>query len=173
MPEQLEPEPELLGVRHVVGGEVLDPLVGDVVEVHPGAERQPGEDRHLRRGVAAGRRPRSGRPRRTRVPGPPSARPRRRRRWRPSAVRMKFVVPLTIPRTRSTWAPASDSESTRMTGTTPATAASKRSSVAALARGLPQLGAVAAQQLLVGGHDRRAAASARRRRSRAWGPRRP
>src|SRR3954447_11017392 len=40
---------------------------------------------------------------------------------------MKFVVPLTIPCRRSTWAAASDSCSTRMTGTTPATAASKRS----------------------------------------------
>src|SRR3954466_4366793 len=40
---------------------------------------------------------------------------------------MKFVVPLTIPCRRSTWAAASVSCSTRMTGTTPATAASKRS----------------------------------------------
>ena len=37
---------------------------------------------------------------------------------------MKFVVPLTIPWMRSTCAPASDSRSTRTTGTTPATAAS-------------------------------------------------
>ena len=43
------------------------------------------------------------------------------------SVRMKFVVPLTMPWTRSTCAAASDSCSTRMTGTTPATAASKRS----------------------------------------------
>ncbi len=43
------------------------------------------------------------------------------------SVRMKFVVPLTIPCTRSISAPASDSCSTRMTGTTPATAPSKRS----------------------------------------------
>src|SRR3954451_17739806 len=40
---------------------------------------------------------------------------------------MKLLVPLTIPVTRSTWAPASDSCSTRMIGTTPPTAASKRS----------------------------------------------
>src|SRR4051812_15488779 len=40
---------------------------------------------------------------------------------------MKFVVPLTIPWMRSTCAPASVSCSTRMTGTTPATAPSKRS----------------------------------------------
>ena len=37
------------------------------------------------------------------------------------------MVPLTIPWMRSTWAAASDSCSTRMTGTTPATAPSKRS----------------------------------------------
>ena len=43
------------------------------------------------------------------------------------SVRMKLVVPLTIPCTRSIVAPASDSCSTRMTGTTPATAPSKRS----------------------------------------------
>ena len=40
---------------------------------------------------------------------------------------MKFVVPLTIPCTRSIVAPASDSWSTRITGTTPATAPSNRS----------------------------------------------
>src|SRR4051812_47883386 len=40
---------------------------------------------------------------------------------------MKFVVPLTIPWMRSTCAAASVSWSTRMTGTTPATAPSKRS----------------------------------------------
>src|SRR4051812_17790448 len=40
---------------------------------------------------------------------------------------MKLVVPLTIPCTRSTNVAASDSCRTRMTGTTPATAASKRS----------------------------------------------
>ena len=47
---------------------------------------------------------------------------------------MKFVVPLTIPWMRSTRAPASDSCSTRMTGTTPATAPSKRSWTCARAR---------------------------------------
>ena len=51
--DQLQPEPELVRVGHVVGGDVLDPLVGDLVEVHGGRERQPGEDRHLGRGVAA------------------------------------------------------------------------------------------------------------------------
>src|SRR4051794_32975835 len=40
---------------------------------------------------------------------------------------MKLVVPLTMPCSRSRCAPASDSCSTRITGTTPATAASKRS----------------------------------------------
>ena len=48
------------------------------------------------------------------------------------AVRMKLVVPFTIPYTRSMWAAASVSEMTRMAGTTPATAASKRSYTAAL-----------------------------------------
>ena len=41
--------------------------------------------------------------------------------------RMKLVVPLTIPWTRSTWAAASVSWITRITGTIPPTAASKRS----------------------------------------------
>ena len=43
------------------------------------------------------------------------------------SVRMKLVVPLTIPCTRSIVAPASDSWITRITGTTPATAPSNRS----------------------------------------------
>ena len=43
------------------------------------------------------------------------------------SVRMKLVVPFTMPCTRSMWAAASVSEITRMAGTTPATAASKRS----------------------------------------------
>ena len=40
---------------------------------------------------------------------------------------MKLVVPFTMPCTRSMWAAASVSEITRMAGTTPPTAASKRS----------------------------------------------
>jgi hypothetical protein len=52
-PDQLERQPEIAGVGHVVGGDVLDPLVGDLVEVHRGGERQAGEDRHLGGGVAA------------------------------------------------------------------------------------------------------------------------
>ena len=49
--------------------------------------------------------------------------------------------------------PASDSSSTRTTGTTPATAASKRSCTPALARGVEELLAVLGEQLLVGGDD--------------------
>ena len=51
--DQLQPEPELAGVLDVVGGDVLDALVADLVEVHRRVERQPGEDRHLRGGVLA------------------------------------------------------------------------------------------------------------------------
>ena len=51
--DQLQPEPELVRVGHVVGRDVLDPLVDDLVEVDRGRERQPGEDRHLGGGVAA------------------------------------------------------------------------------------------------------------------------
>ena len=40
-------------VGHVVGGDVLDALVADVVEVHRRVEGQPREDRHLRRRVLA------------------------------------------------------------------------------------------------------------------------
>ena len=43
------------------------------------------------------------------------------------SLRMKLVVPFTIPCTRSMWAAASVSWITRITGTTPPTAASKRS----------------------------------------------
>ena len=51
--EQLQRQAELLGVGDVVGLDLGDPLVGDVVERHRGAEGQPGEDRHLRRRVGA------------------------------------------------------------------------------------------------------------------------
>jgi hypothetical protein len=39
-------------------------------------------------------------------------------------VRMKFVVPLTMPVTREIWSPASDSRSGRSSGMAPATLAS-------------------------------------------------
>ena len=48
------------------------------------------------------------------------------------AVRMKLVVPFTMPCTRSMWAAASVSPITRIAGTTPATAASKRNCTPAL-----------------------------------------
>ena len=51
--EQLQREAELLGVGEVVGLDRLDPLVGDLVERDRGVEGEPGEDRHLRRGVGA------------------------------------------------------------------------------------------------------------------------
>ena len=51
--EQLQREAELLGVGEVVGLDLLDPLVGDLVEGHRGVEGEPGEDRHLRRRVGA------------------------------------------------------------------------------------------------------------------------
>ena len=51
--DQLQPEAEVAGVLEVVGLDLLDPLVADLVEVHRRVERQPGEDRHLGRGVAA------------------------------------------------------------------------------------------------------------------------
>ena len=62
-------------------------------------------------------------------------------------------MPLTIPWMRSMCAPASDSASTRTTGTTPATAASNRGARRARARA-PQLLAVAREQLLVGASRR-------------------
>jgi hypothetical protein len=52
-PEQLQREPELLGIGEVLGGDRLDPLVGNLVEGHRGAERQSREDHHLRRRVGA------------------------------------------------------------------------------------------------------------------------
>ena len=52
-PDQLEPEAEVVRVGDVVGRDVLDALVADLVEVDRRVEGQPGEDRHLGRGVAA------------------------------------------------------------------------------------------------------------------------
>ena len=52
-PEQLQGQAELLRVGDVVGLDLGDPLAGDVVEGHRGAEGEPGEDRHLGRGVRA------------------------------------------------------------------------------------------------------------------------
>ena len=77
------------------------------------------------------------------------------------------MVPLTIPWTRSIVAPASDSWSTRITGTTPATAPSKRSCTLVRAGRLPQLLAVLREQLLVGGDDVAAGAHRRAARTRA------
>ena len=69
-------------------------------------------------------------------------------------VRMKFVVPLTMPMMRSMRSPASDSRSGRMNGMPPATAASNsRSTPGLLGRG-EQIGADVGQQLLVAGDDR-------------------
>ena len=52
--DQLQAEPEVPRVGHVLGGEVLDALVDDLVERDRRGEREPGEDRHLGRGVLAG-----------------------------------------------------------------------------------------------------------------------
>ena len=63
------------------------------------------------------------------------------------------MVPLTIPCTRSMCAAASVSDITRIAGTTPATAPSKRSCTPAAAGGVEDLLAVLGEQLLVRGHD--------------------
>ena len=72
-------------------------------------------------------------------------------------VRMKLVVPLTIPITREMSSPASDSRSGRRIGTPPATAASKRRSTPARVGRRVQLGPVVGEQLLVAGDHRLAA----------------
>ena len=51
-PDQLEAETEIAGVLEVVGLDLLDPLVADLIEVDRRVEREPGEDRHLGGGVA-------------------------------------------------------------------------------------------------------------------------
>ena len=51
--DELEPQPEVARVLHVVGGDVLDALVEHLVEVHGRVEGQPREDRHLGRRVLA------------------------------------------------------------------------------------------------------------------------
>ena len=50
-PEQLQRQAELLRVGEVIGTDPLDALVGDVVQRHRRPEREPRQDRHLRRGV--------------------------------------------------------------------------------------------------------------------------
>ena len=53
VPISFSPRPSSLRVLDVVGGDVLDALVADLVEVHRRVEREPREDRHLRRRVLA------------------------------------------------------------------------------------------------------------------------
>ena len=69
------------------------------------------------------------------------------------SVRMKFVVPLTIPWMRSTCAPASDSCSTRIDRHDAGDRGLEAQLHAVLARARPQLLAVLGEQLLVGGDD--------------------
>ena len=101
--------------RRAPGVIALDPDVVDVVERDARAERDGREDRHLRSGVRAGDvlgRIRLGVAR--------AAAPRRARRRSVSPasiwVRMKFVVPFTIPSTRWTFVTTSASRSTLITG---------------------------------------------------------
>jgi hypothetical protein len=49
--DQLQPEPQLARVLEVVGLDVLDPVISNLVDVHRRVERQPGEDRHLCGGI--------------------------------------------------------------------------------------------------------------------------
>ncbi len=50
--DQLEAEPELVGVFHVIGGYLADTLVAHLVEPHRGVKSQPRDDRHLRSCIA-------------------------------------------------------------------------------------------------------------------------
>ncbi len=52
MPISFSAKPELARVREVVGRDLPDPLVADLIQPHRRVEREPREDRHLRRGVA-------------------------------------------------------------------------------------------------------------------------
>ena len=54
VPISFSAEAEVARVGHVLGGDVLDALVGHLVEVTGRGEREPGDDRHLGRGVPAG-----------------------------------------------------------------------------------------------------------------------
>ena len=74
------------------------------------------------------------------------------------SVRMKLVVPLTIPRTRWTFVTTSDSRSTLITGIAAQTLASKRSCTPCAGRGGEELGAAPGDELLVGRDDALAAA---------------
>ena len=148
----------------------LDALVGDVVELHRRAEGEPGEDRHLRRGVGAadvlGRVGLGV----AELLGLRQRRPRRRAPLRAISVRMKLVVPLTIPKTFSIAVAPRLSWITRITGID-ARRPRPRSAAATprLARGREQLVAVLGEQLLVGGDHVACPPAARAARSRAPG----
>ena len=68
-------------------------------------------------------------------------------------VRMKFVVPLTMPMTRRMRSPASDSRSGRMSGMPPATDASNKQVDAGVLRSFEELRAEVGEELLVRGDD--------------------
>ena len=160
--EQLQREAELLGVGEVVGLDRLDPLVGDLVEADRGVEGEPGEDRHLRRGVGAvdvlGRVGLGV----AELLGLGRAPPRRRRRGRGHLAEDEVGGAVDDPedasRSRST---PKLSWIVRTTGITAADRRLEAQLHAGLAGDREELVAVLGEQLLVGGDDRAAGAQRR------------
>ena len=121
--QKLDGIAQAVGVGHVDRSDPADPLPVDVDIDHVAPERQRGQDRRLRRGVVSldiGRGVALGQTE-TLASAKASS------KSTPSSsirVKMKFVVPLTMPMTRTICSPASDSRRARMIGMAPATAAS-------------------------------------------------
>ena len=151
--EQLERVAELAPPAEVLGLEAHDALGEDVLRPEPRAERELREDAELLRGVAA--RDVEGRVglgvaeplRLARAPSP-SGSP-----CSAIAVRMKFVVPLTMPWSALMRSEASASRSVRMMGTPPQTARLVVDVDALLAGEPEDLVAARGEERLVGGDD--------------------
>ena len=123
MASSLTTQPIALALATSARGDLGDALAVHVGGGDPGVEREPGEDRGLGGGVEAldvGGRVGLGVAERL-ASSSASAKPAPLSSIR---VRMKLVVPLTMPSTRLTRSPASDSRSGRSSGIAPATAAS-------------------------------------------------
>ena len=162
--------------RRAAGVIALDALVLDVGERRRASRTRPSRGSPSSPPRPRRRRPRSDRPPRSRAAAPRRA-PPRSRRPPPSRVRMKFVVPLTIPSIRWTFVTTSDSRSTLITGIAAQTEASKRSWTPAADAAREQLGSAPRDQLLVRRDDRLAGAQqvedvARRSARRRPSPRR-
>ena len=130
----------------------VDPLPGDLVRLHPGAEGELGQDRQLVGGVGPVDVERRVRPRRTQLLGLGQGRRRRAARRGVIAVRMKLQVPLTIAESAWTWLAARPTPSAWMIGIPPPTLPSKATARPCRRACGEDLGTVLGQHRLVGRH---------------------